>query len=129
MLKKNGRLVSINGTDVTITGMDYDYPNDENNIVQSKFNITFDATVNNQFFVIHFSNERISSQHQYLADTFIGTGDAFSAFLREVESNAELRDKKQYSDETKHTANEVIGAIAQSVYMHVQSHSPDQDEE
>lgn len=129
MLKKNGRLVCINGTDVTISGMDYDYPNNKNDIGQSKFNITFDVTVNNQFFVIYFSNERLSSQHQYLADTFIGSGDAFSAFLREVESNAKLRDKKQYSDKTEQSANEVIGAIAQSVYMHVQSHSPDQDEE
>lgn len=133
MLKKNGRLVCINGTDVIITGMDYDYPIDNNNVTQSKFNISFNVTVNNQFFVINFTNERLSSQNQYLADSFIGVGDSYSAFLREVESNTELRDinrdKKQFSDETEYAANEVIGAIAQSVYMHVQSHSPDQDEE
>jgi hypothetical protein len=129
MLKKNGRLVSINGTDVTVTGMDYDYPNGNNHIARSKFDITFDVTVNNQFFVIPFSNERFSNQNQYLADAFVGTGETFSAFLKEVESNAELKDKMQYSDATENAANEVIGAIAQSVYMHVQSHSPDQDEE
>jgi hypothetical protein len=129
MLKKNGRLVSINGTDVTVTGMDYDYPNGNHHIARSKFDITFDVTVNNQFFVIPFSNERFSYQNQYLADAFVGTGETFNAFLIEVESNAELRNKKQYSDATENAANEVIGAIAQSVYMHVQSHSPDQDEE
>jgi len=128
-LKKNGRLVCINGTDVTITGMDYDYPNDTNDLAQSKFNITFNVAVTDKVFVINFSNERLSSQNQYLADTFIGTGEAYSAFLCEVENIAELRDKKAYSEETRNAANAVIGAIAQSVYSHVQSHSPDQDEE
>ncbi len=129
MLKKNGRLVSINGTDVTITGMDYDYPNAKGNVAQSRFDITFNATVNSLVFVINFSNERLSNQNQYIADTFIGTGDAYSQFLREVESDTQLQEKKEYSDVTKNAANEVIGAIAQSVYIHVQSHSPDQDEE
>lgn len=129
MLKKNGRLVCINGTNVTITGMDYDYPNDKDNNALNKFNITFNVTVNNQFFVIDFSNERISDQNQYIADTFIGTSDSYSQFLREVESNTQLQVKNQFSDDTQNAANEVIGAIAQSVYTHVQSHSPDQDEE
>ncbi len=109
--------------------MDYDYPNDTNDPAQSKFNITFNVAVTNKVFVINFSNERLSSQNQYLADSFIGTGEAYSAFLSEIENIAELRDKKEYSEETKNAANAVIGAIAQSVYGHVQSHSPDQDEE
>jgi hypothetical protein len=49
--------------------------------------------------------------------------------LKAAENNDQLRDKKQFSDDTKNAADEVIGAIAQSVYIHVQSHSPDQDEE
>jgi hypothetical protein len=128
-LKKKGRLVCINGTDVTITGMDYDYAGNNENIVPSKFNISFDVTVNSKLFVINFSNERLSDQNEYLADTFIGTGDSYNAFLRAVESDSQLHDKNQYSDDTEKAANEMIGAIAQSVYLHVQSHSPDQDEE
>jgi hypothetical protein len=129
MLKKRGRLVSINGTDVTITDMDYNYPNDTDNVKQKKFNITFTVNVNNQVFVINFSNERLSEQTQYISDTFIGTGDTYHDFLKAAENNDQLRDKKQFSDDTKNAADEVIGAIAQSVYIHVQSHSPDQDEE
>jgi hypothetical protein len=128
-LKKNGRLVCINDTDVTITNMDYDHPNDKDNAAQSKFNIAFNVTINNQLFVINFSNERVSDQNQYIADTFLGTRDSFSSFLRKVESNTQLQEKTQFSDDTKNAVNEVIGAIAQSVYIHVQSHSPDQDEE
>ncbi len=109
--------------------MDYDYPNDKESLAQSKFNITFDVTVNSQLFVVNFSNQRLSNQNQYIADTFIGSGESYTRFLLEVESNAELQNKKQYSDQTKNAANEVIGAIAESVYIHVQSHSPDQDEE
>lgn len=128
-MKKTGRLVRINSTDVTITDMDYDYINDSEIVRASKFNITFNVTVNKKSFVINFSNERISSESYYLADTFIGTGDAYNQFLSELESNIQLQDKNQFSDETEDAANEVIGAIAQSVYIHVQSHSPDQDEE
>lgn len=109
--------------------MDYDDINNSNITSPTRFNITFNVTVNNQFFVINFSNERLSSDSSYVADTFIGIGDAYSDFLKEVESNIQLQDKNQFSDETKNAANDVIGAIAQSVYLHVQSHSPDQDEE
>lgn len=126
---KNGRFIYINGTEVTITGMDYDYSDNSENVGPSKFNITFNATVNNAFFVINFSNERLSDENDYLADFFIGKGDTYIQFLKEVESNAKLRGKKQYSDGTKDKANKVIGAIAQSVYIDLQSHSPDQDEE
>lgn len=128
-MRKNGRLVCINSTDVTITGMDYNYVNNKDNVASSKFNITFDAIVNSKLFVISFSNAELSGQNHYLADTFIGTGDSYSQFLIEVERNTKLKDKNLYSDDTKNTANEVVGAIAQSVYIHVQSHSPDQDEE
>lgn len=121
--------MSINGTDVTITGMDYDFPMNDTIAVPSKFDITFTATVNNKEFVINFNNERLSKQNQYLADTFIGHGVAYNQFLKEVESNPVLRDKNEYSDDTVNAANTEIGAIAQSVYLHVQSHSPDQDEE
>lgn len=126
---KNGRFIDINGTEVTITGMDYDYFDNSENVRPRKFNITFDATVNNAFFIINFSNERLSDKDNYLADFFIGTGEAYIQFLKEVESNANLKDKKQYSDDTRDEANKVIGAIAQSVYIDLQSHSPDQDEE
>jgi hypothetical protein len=128
-LKKNGRPVSINGIDVTITAMDYDYPSNMHNVRQQKFDITFDVNVNNLAFAINFSNERLSNQNQYLVDTFIGIGEAYNEFLKQVESNPELRNKSQYSDDTINAANTEIGAIAQSVYMHVVSHSPDQDEE
>ncbi len=109
--------------------MDYNYVNNKDNVASSKFNITFDAIVNSKLFVISFSNAELSGQNHYLADTFIGTGDSYSQFLIEVERNTKLKDKNLYSDDTKNTANEVVGAIAQSVYIHVQSHSPDQDEE
>ena len=128
-MKKNVRLVCINGINVTITGLDFDYPKFNDNVAQSKFNVTFNATLNNQAFVFTFSNERLPSKNQYFGDTFIGTGESYSQFLREVESNSKLQEKKQYSDNTENTANKVIGEIAQSVYIHVQAHSPDQDEE
>ena len=128
-MKKKGRIVCINGVDVTVTGMDYDYPNHKVNFAENKFNIIFNVCIESQLFVINFSNERLSSQNQYLAKEFIGNGDSYNQFLIELESSSQLRDKKQYSKDTENTANEVIGAIAQSVYLHVQSHSPDQDEE
>ncbi len=109
--------------------MDYDYPSNQDDLIKSKFNITFNVTVNNQVFDINFSNERLSNQTQYLSDAFIGTGETYDQFLSAIESNVELQNKNQYSDATKNAANEVIGAIAGSVYLHVQSHSPDQDEE
>lgn len=128
-MKKNGRLVCINGTDVRITGMDYDYLGDKRNSAPSKFNITFDVFVHEQFFTITFTNERLSAQGHFLADTFIGTGEAYNQFLQQVESNPQLKEINQYSDETNQVADTVIGEIAQSVYIHEQSHSPDQDEE
>ncbi len=109
--------------------MDYDVPMNDTNTVPSKFEIMFNATVNNKEFAINFNNERLSNQNQYLADTFMGSGEAYNQFLKEVESNPALRNKNQYSDDTVNAANAEIGAIAQSVYLHVQSHSPDQDEE
>ncbi len=128
-MKNNGRLVSINGAEVIITGMDYDFPIFDTNTVPSKFDIMFNATVNNKEFAINFNNERLSKQNQYIADTFMGSGEAYNQFLKEVESNPALRNKNQFSDDTLKAANAEIGAIAQSVYLHVQSHSPDQDEE
>jgi gamma-glutamyl phosphate reductase len=109
--------------------MDYDFPINDTNTVPSKFDITFNATVNNKEFAINFSNERVSNHSQYLANTFMGRGEAYNQFLKEVESDPVLRNKNQYSDDTVNAANAEIGAIAQSVYLHVQSHSPDQDEE
>lgn len=123
------RLVYINNTEVAITGMDYNYADNNQNIGPSKFNITFDVTVNNRSFTINFSNERLSDENEYLADTFIGTGDNYFHFLKAIESNAAVKENNQYSDITKNEANKVIGAIAQSVYIDLQSHSPDQDEE
>ena len=109
--------------------MDYDFPISNTNAVPSNFDITFTVTVNNKEFAINFNNERLSNHNQYLPDTFIGSGEAYNLFLNEVESNPALRNKNQYSDDTFNAANAEIGAIAQSVYLHVQSHSPDQDEE
>ncbi len=128
-MKNNGRVVSIKGIDVAITGMDYNYPNNKDNIANNKFDITFYVSINNQAFAIDFSNERLTDQNQYIADTFIGNGETYSAFLSEVESNMPLGDAKQYSDDIRNAANAEIGAIAQSVYTHALSHSPDQDEE
>lgn len=131
ILKNNGRLVLINGIEVTITDVDYDYTNTSasGSAGSGKFNITFNVTVNNKVFVIHFSNERSSSESSYLADTFIGNGDSYSSFLTEAESNSQLRDATTFSDETNNAANKVIGAVAQSFYDDVRSHSSDQDEE
>lgn len=128
-MKNNGRVVSIKGIDVAITGMDYNYPNNKDNIANNKFDVTFYVSINNQAFAIDFSNERLTDQNQYIADTFIGNGETYSAFLSEVESNMSLGDAKQYSDDIRNAANAEIGAIAQSVYTHALSHSPDQDEE
>ncbi|MGJ8619794.1 MAG: hypothetical protein ACSHWN_05635 [Methylophilaceae bacterium] len=128
-MKNNGRVVSIKGIDVAITGMDYNYPNNKDNIANNKFDITFYVSINNQAFAIDFSNERLTDQNQYIADTFIGNGETYSAFLSEVESNMPLGDGKQYSDDIRNAANTAIGEIAQSVYTHALSHSPDQDEE
>lgn len=129
ILKRNGRLVSINGRDVTVTGMDYDLPSIDTNAAPGKFDITFTVTVNDKEFTINFNNEHPSKRNEYLTDAFIGSGEAYDQFLKEVESNPALRNKNQYSDDTVNAANAEIGAIAQSVYLHVQSHSPDQDEE
>lgn len=109
--------------------MDYDFPMSDTNTAPSKFEITFNTIVNNKEFAINFSNEWQSNQNQYLADTFKGDGEAYNQFLKEVESNPAFRNKNLYSDDTANAANAEIGAIAQSVYLHVQSHSPDQDEE
>lgn len=128
-MKNNGRVVSIKGIDVAITGMDYNYPNNKDNIANNKFDVTFYVSINNQAFAIDFSNERLTDQNQYIADTFIGNGETYSAFLSEVESNMSLGDAKQYSDDIRNAANTAIGEIAQSVYTHALSHSPDQDEE
>lgn len=127
-MKKNGRLVCINGTNVTITGMDYDYADVKDILSETKFNITFNVSVNNKIFVLNFTNEIVSNQNNY-SDTFIGNSDSFKSFLIEVENNSQLKENNLFSDDTQNAANEVIGAIAQSVYSHVKSHSPDQDEE
>ena len=126
-MKKKGRLVNINGTEAVITDMDYDYPYAPDNVGKSKFNITFNVTVNNQCFVLNFSNERLSDKNQYLADTFIGNGESYCQFLRAMENNTQLQDKNQFSEDTKNAVNEMIGAIAQSVYSHVQCNANDQD--
>jgi hypothetical protein len=76
-----------------------------------------------------FSNTSLNSQNQQLRDSFSGSGASYIQFLRAVETSSELCDKNQYSDVTEKMTNNVFGAIAQSIYNDVRSHSPDQDED
>lgn len=124
-LKKNGRIVKINGTSVTITDMDYDVAYASVNSAPNIFTIAFEVIVNNKYFLIDFSNGPLESQSPYLPSDFKGKGASYIQFLKEVESSPE----NQVSGNTESAANNIIGAIAQSVYYDVASHSPDQDEE
>lgn len=124
-MNKNGRIVSINGVSITITDMDYGELKASNVDTPNVFNISFNVTVNDKCFLITFSNGAPDNQNQAVSDTFIGIGDSCIQFLKEVESSPEYR----HGNGAESVANKVIGAIAQSVYNDVQSHSPDQDEE
>lgn len=121
-MSKSRRIVYINDIGVIINDVDW---NDNPNL----FNITFDVLINDKNYTITFSNPSLDSQNQQSTDSFKGSGASYIQFLREVEKRIELRDKNQYSDNTENAANKVFGAIAQSIYDDVQSHSPDQDEE
>jgi hypothetical protein len=124
-LNKKGRIVSINGVSITITDMDYGELKASNVGTLNVFNISFNVTVNDNCFLINFSNGAPDNQNQAVSATFIGIGDSYIQFLKEVESSPGY----QHGKDTESAANKVIGAIAQSVYNDVQSHSPDQDEE
>ena len=128
-MNKNGRIVYINGISIIITDMDYCEYHNICHGTPDRLNITFDMSVCDKHYSIDFSNDSLDSPNQHSANTFKGSGDSYIQFLKVVETNPELRDKNQYSDDTKNAANNIIGAIAQSIYDHVRSHSPDQDEE
>ena len=128
-MNKSGRIVYINGISIVITDMDYGEYYDIGHGALGRLNITFDMLVFDKPYSIDFSNDSLDSANQHSAGTFKGRGDSFTQLLKVVETNPELRDKNQYSEATKHAANNIIGAIAQSIYEHVGSHSPDQDEE
>ncbi len=125
LVKKNGRIVYINGIGVIITDMDYGEYHDIFNGAPGRLNITFDMSVCDKPYSIDFSNDSPDSPNQHSAGTFKGSGDSFIQFLKVVETNPELRDKNQYSNDTKNAANNIIGAIAQSIYEHVGTYEND----
>jgi hypothetical protein len=121
-MNSHGRILNINGVEVTITDMEYDGFNGR---ISKVFDISFNVMVNDKEFVIQFSNHSIENQTQLIPAEFKGSGEAYRQFLQAVASSPEY----QTSTNTEQVANEMIGAIAQSVYYDVRSHSPDQDEE
>lgn len=121
-MNNHGRILNINGVEVTITDMEYDGFNGR---ISNVFDISFNVIVNDKEFVIQFSNHSIENQTQLIPAEFKGSGEAYRQFLQAVASSPEY----QTSTNTEQVANEMIGAIAQSVYYDVRSHSPDQDEE
>ncbi|MGB7814874.1 MAG: hypothetical protein WBL28_00825 [Methylotenera sp.] len=128
-MSKNRRIVYINDIAVTINDVDWNESPEDINANPNPFNITFDVLVNDKTYTITFSNPSLDNQNQRSAGTFYGSGASYIQFLREVETRSELRDNNQYSDDTENMANNAFGAIAQSIYDDVQSHSPDQDED
>lgn len=121
-MNSHGRILNINGVEVTITDMEYDGFNGR---ISKVFDISFNVMVNDKEFVIQFSNHSIENQTQLIPAEFKGSGETYRQFLQAVASSPEY----QTSTNTEQVANEMIGAIAQSVYYDVRSHSPDQDEE
>jgi hypothetical protein len=121
-MNSHGRILNINGVEVTITDMEYDGFNGR---ISKVFDISFNVMVNDKEFVIQFGNHSIENQTQLIPAEFKGSGEAYRQFLQAVASSPEY----QTSTNTEQVANEMIGAIAQSVYYDVRSHSPDQDEE
>jgi hypothetical protein len=121
-MNSHGRILNINGVEVTITDMEYDGFNGR---ISKVFDISFNVMVNDKEFVIQFSNHSIENQTPLIPAEFKGSGEAYRQFLQAVASSPEY----QTSTNTEQVANEMIGAIAQSVYYDVRSHSPDQDEE
>jgi hypothetical protein len=121
-MNSHGRILNINGVEVTITDMEYDGFNGR---ISKVFDISFNVMVNDKEFVIQFGNHSIENQTQLIPAEFKGSGEAYRQFLQAVVSSPEY----QTSTNTEQVANEMIGAIAQSVYYDVRSHSPDQDEE
>ena len=128
-MSKNRRIVYINDIGVIINDVDWNEYHEDINGNPNPFNITFDVLVNDKNYKISFSNPFMDSQNQRSAGHFKGSGATYIQFLREVEKLHELRDKNLFSDDTEKMANNVFGAIAQSIYGDLQSHSPDQDED
>jgi hypothetical protein len=128
-VNQNRRIVYINDVGVTINDVDWNECHEDINGNPDPFNITFNVLVNDKNYTISFSNSSLDSQNQRSACHFIGSGATYIQFLKEVETRSELRDKNQFSGDTENVANKVFGAIAQSIYDDMQSHSPDQDED
>ncbi len=128
-MSKNRRIVYINEIGVIINDVDWNEYHEDINGNSDPFNITFDVLVNDKSYKISFSNLSLDSQNQRSVGHFIGSGASYIQFLKAVETRSELHDKNQYGDDTENAANNVFGAIAQSIYNDVQSHSPDQDED
>ncbi|HQC28136.1 MAG TPA: hypothetical protein PK342_02035 [Methylotenera sp.] len=130
-MSKNRRIVYINNVGVIINDVDWNEYHEDINDNANPFNITFDVLLNDKNYKISFSNLSLNNQNQNKrsASHFIGNGASYIQFMKDVETSSELRDKNQFSDSTEKIANNVFGAIAQSIYNDVQSHSPDQDEE
>jgi len=128
-VSKNRRIVYINDIGVIINDVDWNEYHEDLNGNSDPFNITFDVLVNDKNYTFSFCNPSLDSQNQQSTGSFYGSGDSYIQFLREVEKHHELRDKNLFSDDTENVANKVFGAIAQSIYNDVQSHSPDQDED
>ena len=121
-MNSRGRVLNINGVDVTITDMEYDGFNGR---VSNVFDISFNVMVNDKEFLIQFSNHSIENQLSSAPAEFKGSGEAYRDFLQAVAASPEY----QKSTDAEQVVNDTIGAIAQSVYYDVRSHSPDQDEE
>jgi len=121
-MNSRGRVLNINGVDVTITDMEYDGFNGR---ASNVFDISFNVLIKNQEFVIQFSNDSVENQPSSAPAEFKGRGEAYRDFLQAIVTSSEYRS----TTDTEQVVNETIGAIAQSVYYDVSSHSPDQDEE
>ncbi|MFA6040668.1 MAG: hypothetical protein WC733_04130 [Methylophilus sp.] len=121
-MNTHGRDININGATVTITDMDYKGFNDR---ISDVFKITFTVQTNGKQFLIDFSNAPLENQNPSTPAEFKGNGQTYMQFLQELNSAPNYAVSKSAED----AANSIIGAIAQSVYYDVRSHSPDQDEE